>query len=127
MGHVGMLPQHIKEEGRYRIKGKVDAEREQLRRDSLLLDELGAFAVVLELVVPDLARELTKATSYLTIGIGSGPACDGQILVSHDLVGGFPWFKPRFAKPKTNVSLAIKEAISQWQAEVRTGDEIEKE
>ncbi|MDA7645296.1 3-methyl-2-oxobutanoate hydroxymethyltransferase [Verrucomicrobia bacterium] len=127
MGHIGMLPQHIKEEGRYRIKGKVDSEREFLQREALLLDEMGAFAVVLELVVSDMAKEITKATSYLTIGIGSGPECDGQILVSHDLVGGFPWFKPRFVKPKLNVSLSIKDAISEWQSEVRMSQTSEKE
>jgi 3-methyl-2-oxobutanoate hydroxymethyltransferase len=119
MGHIGMLPQHIKEEGRYRIKGKVDSEREYLLQEAKLLDEMGAFAVVLELVVPDMAREITKGISYLTIGIGSGPECDGQILVSHDLVGGFPWFKPRFVKPKLNIAASIKEAISEWQSEVR--------
>ena len=119
MGHLGMLPQHIKEEGRYRIKGKVESERDQLRQDALLLDELGAFAVVLELVIPDMAKLLTAEVSYLTIGIGSGPSCDGQILVSHDLVGGFPWFTPRFVKPKLDVAKAIKDAIREWQAEVR--------
>ena len=119
MGHLGMLPQHIKEEGRYRIKGKVEEERGALLREADLLDELGAFAVVLELVKPEVAELITQKVSYPTIGIGSGPECDGQILVSHDLVGGFPWFTPRFVKPKLQVVDQMKSAIESWCAEVR--------
>lgn len=120
VGHLGMLPQHIKEEGRYRIKGKVEAERQVLLQEADLLDELGAFAVVLELVKPDLAEMITQKVSCLTIGIGSGTKCDGQILVSHDLVGGFPWFTPRFVKPKLQVVEQMKSAIETWCGEVRT-------
>ncbi|MCS1409554.1 MAG: 3-methyl-2-oxobutanoate hydroxymethyltransferase [Verrucomicrobia subdivision 3 bacterium] len=119
MGHIGMLPQHIKEEGCYQIKGKVEEEKERLIRDALLLDELGAFGMVLELVKPSVATGITDRIKGLTIGIGSGTECDGQILVSHDLVGGFPWFTPRFVKPKLNVSELIKEAIDRWRQEVR--------
>lgn len=119
MGHIGMLPQHIREEKRYRIKGKVEEERDFLHREAALLDELGAFAVVLELVQPDVARAITAQVSHLTIGIGSGRGCDGQILVTHDLVGAFPWFTPRFVKPKDQVVQRMKDAIQTWQREVR--------
>ncbi len=122
MGHLGMLPQHIKEEGRYRVKGKVEAEVEALIADAKLLDSLGAFAMVLELVKPAVARELTREVQALTIGIGSGPGCDGQILVSHDLVGAFPWFTPRFVKPELNAGELIKAAVERWQTRVRTED-----
>ena len=125
MGHLGMLPQHIKEEGRYRVKGKVEAEREVLLRDAALLDEVGAFAVVLELVKPELADSITQSVSNLTIGIGSGAACDGQILVSHDLVGAFPWFTPRFVTPKLKVAALIKESVQEWQLEVRRDSCVE--
>lgn len=125
MGHLGMLPQHIKEEGRYRVKGKIETERDLLLRDAALLDEIGAFAMVLELVKPELADSITKTVSCPTIGIGSGLSCDGQILVSHDLVGGFPWFTPRFVTPKLKVAALIKESIKEWQLEVRQTAETE--
>ena len=119
MGHIGMLPQHIKEEKKYRIKGKIEAEREFLRREATLLDELGAFAIVLELVQPELSAAITSQISCLTIGIGSGRDCDGQILVTHDLVGAFPWFTPRFVEPKEQAVQRMKDAVVEWQNEVR--------
>src|SRR5476651_1343502 len=81
MGHIGMLPQSVKEEGGYKIKGRSDAEKERLRADALAVEKAGAFAVVLELVEPELAREITETLSIPTIGIGSGPHCRGQVLV----------------------------------------------
>ncbi|HEX5398883.1 MAG TPA: 3-methyl-2-oxobutanoate hydroxymethyltransferase [Verrucomicrobiae bacterium] len=115
MGHLGMLPQHILEEGRYRIKGKQGAEQQRLIEDAKLLAGAGAFAIVLELVTPPVAREITQAISIPTIGIGSGPDCDGQILVIHDLVGLFPWFTPRFVKPRANCAAEIKSAVAAWK------------
>ncbi len=126
MGHIGMLPQHIKEEGRYRIKGKTSEEKEQLIQEAVLLDNLGAFAIVLELVQPSVAATVTRQVQSLTIGIGSGTECDGQILVSHDLVGGFPWFTPRFVKPQLNVARLIKEAIQRWRQEVCASVTVER-
>lgn len=124
MGHIGMLPQRVQEEGGYRIKGKAEAEKMRLVQEAILLDGLGAFAIVLELVQPSAAAAITKRVQCLTIGIGSGTECDGQILVSHDLVGGFPWFTPRFVKPQLNAAQLIKEAIQRWQQEVRTSQNI---
>src|SRR4051812_37621483 len=102
LGHLGMLPQNVREEGGYHIKGKVEAERQALFQDAQFLAEAGAFGIVLELVSPPVAAELTRAISIPTIGIGSGPDCDGQILVTPDLLGTFPWFTPKFVKPKLN-------------------------
>ncbi len=68
--------------------------------DAKALADAGAFAIVLELVTPPVAKEISEAISIPTIGIGSGPDCDGQILVTHDLIGAFPWFTPRFVKPQ---------------------------
>ena len=98
-GHLGMLPQSVKEEGGYKIKGKDEVGHQALLADAAALEKAGAFAIVLELVTPPVAKEISERISIPTIGIGSGPDCDGQILVTHDLVGTFPWFTPRFVKP----------------------------
>ncbi len=115
MGHIGMLPQHVVEEGgKYRIKGKDDASHTKLLKDAAALAEAGAFAVVLELVTPPVAKEITGKFPFITLGIGSGPDCDGQILVTHDLVGAFPWFTPRFVTPKVKCGELSKAAIQEW-------------
>ena len=119
VGHLGMLPQHILEEGgKYRIKGRDDVGHAKLLDDASALAEAGAFAVVLELVTPPVAKEITERFPFATIGIGSGPDCDGQILVTHDLIGTFPWFTPRFVKPKLNAAEQIRSAIQQWKQEL---------
>ncbi len=119
IGHLGMLPQHLLEEGgKYRIKGRDDAERARLLDDAAALAEAGAFAVVLELVTPPVAKEITERFPFATIGIGSGPDCDGQILVTHDLIGTFPWFTPRFVKPKLNAAAQIHDAVQAWKHEL---------
>jgi 3-methyl-2-oxobutanoate hydroxymethyltransferase len=114
-GHLGMLPQHVVEEGGYRVKGKIEQEKQGLLDDARALADAGAFAIVLELVTPPVARELTKALSIPTIGIGSGDDCDGQILVISDLIGMFPWFTPRFVKPQANCAAEIKAAAAAWK------------
>lgn len=114
-GHLGMLPQHVVEEGGYRVKGKIETEQQALLEDAQALANAGAFAIVLELVTPPVAQELTKALPIPTIGIGSGPDCDGQILVTPDLVGLFPWFTPRFVKPRANCAAEIKAAVAAWK------------
>jgi 3-methyl-2-oxobutanoate hydroxymethyltransferase len=114
IGHLGMLPQHVLEEGGYKIKGKTDSERQSLIDDAMALSEAGAFAIVLELVKSDVAQEITARAPVPTIGIGSGPNCDGQILVTHDLIGTFPWFTPRFVKPRMNAAEQIKTAVRDW-------------
>jgi 3-methyl-2-oxobutanoate hydroxymethyltransferase len=118
LGHLGMLPQHVLEEGGYHLKGKSSSEREALLADALALQEAGAFAIVLELVIPPVARQISKALSIPTIGIGSGPDCDGQILVTHDLIGAFPWFTPRFVKPRLNTADQMREAVAQWKLSI---------
>jgi 3-methyl-2-oxobutanoate hydroxymethyltransferase len=114
IGHLGMLPQHVLEEGGYKIKGKTDSERQSLIDDAMALGEAGAFAIVLELVKSEVAQEITARVPVPTIGIGSGPHCDGQILVTHDLIGTFPWFTPRFVKPRMNAAEQIKTAVTDW-------------
>jgi len=116
LGHLGMLPQSVLDEGGYHIKGRKDAEREALLADARALEEAGAFAIVLELVTPPVAKEISLAISIPTIGIGSGPDCDGQILVTHDLIGTFPWFTPKFVKPRLNAAEQIRAAVGEWKA-----------
>jgi 3-methyl-2-oxobutanoate hydroxymethyltransferase len=117
-GHLGMLPQHVLEEGGYHIKGKQDSEHQNLLDDAKALAAAGAFAIVLELVTPQVAKEISENISIPTIGIGSGPDCDGQILVTQDLIGTFPWFTPRFVKPETNCATEIKSAVSAWKSKI---------
>jgi 3-methyl-2-oxobutanoate hydroxymethyltransferase len=114
-GHLGMLPQHVKEEGGYRIKGRVQSEREMLLADAQALCDAGAFALVLEIVVAPVAKEITAKIPIPTIGIGSGPDCDGQILVTNDLLGTFPWFTPKFVKPQLNAAEQMRSVITQWR------------
>ncbi|MDX2079363.1 MAG: 3-methyl-2-oxobutanoate hydroxymethyltransferase [Terrimicrobiaceae bacterium] len=119
VGHLGMLPQRVREEGGYRIKGREQAEADRIRSDARFLDELGASAVVLELVHRPIAAELARELSIPTIGIGSGPDCDGQILVLHDVIGAFPWFRPKFASPLADVAGVIQEAATKFVSETR--------
>ena len=116
IGHLGMLPQHVLEEGgKYRMKGRDDVGHAKLLDDAAALAEAGAFAVVLELVTPPVAQEITARFPFATIGIGSGPDCDGQILVTPDLIGTFPWFTPKFAQPKLNAAEQMRSAIQAWR------------
>ncbi|HEY3761994.1 MAG TPA: 3-methyl-2-oxobutanoate hydroxymethyltransferase [Verrucomicrobiae bacterium] len=119
-GHLGMLPQHVLEEGGYRVKGKTQDEQDRLLADAKALEKAGAFAIVLELVVPVVAKEISKAISIPTIGIGSGEGCDGQVLVTSDLIGMFPWFRPRFVQPRANVAADIKSAVTAWKKSVES-------
>ncbi|MBI1176152.1 3-methyl-2-oxobutanoate hydroxymethyltransferase [bacterium] len=115
LGHLGMLPQHIVEEGgKYRIKGRTEEQHVALLADARALVDAGAFAVVLECVTPPVAKEISELIPIPTIGIGSGPDCDGQILVTHDLIGAFPWFTPKFVTPRLQTGEAMRQAVRQW-------------
>jgi len=118
IGHLGMLPQHVLEEGGYRIKGKNQPEREALIADAEALAGAGAFAIVLELVTPAVAAEVTRRIAVPTIGIGSGRDCDGQILVIHDLLGLWPWYQLKHVKPALNGAEQMKAAVQHWKAEL---------
>jgi 3-methyl-2-oxobutanoate hydroxymethyltransferase len=114
-----MLPQRIRKEGRYRIKGKSPEEREALLADASALADAGAFCIILELVEPSVAAEITAALPIPTIGIGSGLETDGQILVTYDLIGLSPWFRPSFVRPKLEIGAQILTAVREWASEVR--------
>lgn len=115
LGHLGMLPQHVLEEGGYKIKGKQVPEQEKLKSDAIALATAGAFAVVLELVAAPVAREITTALPIPTIGIGSGPDCDGQILVTPDLLGMLPWFSLKHVKPRLNAAEQMRSVVTDWR------------
>ena len=126
IGHLGMLPQRVIEEGGYHIKGKSPSESEPLLRDAHALEQAGVSAIVLELVHPPLASLLTKELQIPTIGIGSGPDCDGQILVLHDVIGLFPWFRPKFAEPRADIAGEIQRAARAFAKATKSVDLISK-
>lgn len=119
MAHIGMQPQRVRIEGGYRIKGKTPAEADGLLADARAAEDAGAFALLLELVQAEVAQQITKASRVPTIGIGSGAQCDGQVLVTHDLIGLFPWFRPKFVAPAANVSHDIREAVAEFIRRVK--------
>ncbi|MDR2462318.1 MAG: 3-methyl-2-oxobutanoate hydroxymethyltransferase [Verrucomicrobiales bacterium] len=114
MGHIGLLPQRIRDEGGiYRKKGRTDAEVQRLREDAVAVQEAGVFAIVLEAVVSEVAVELTRRLAVPTIGIASGAGMRGQIRVIHDVLGLTPWFDFPHVKPVVNLAAEIKDAVRQ--------------
>lgn len=118
LGHLGMLPQHVREEGGYRIKGKTETERDGLLADAHALAEAGAFGLVLELVTPPVAQEITAAVPIPTIGIGAGKHCDGQVLVTTDLWGTSPDFIPRHVQPNRAIAEGMRQSVAEWKQNV---------
>ena len=125
-GHLGMLPQSVAEEGGYHIKGKKEAEHQGLLDDAKLLAEAGAFAIVLELVAPPVAAEVTRLIPIPTIGIGAGPDCDGQILVTPDLLGMLPWYNLKHVKPKLNAAEQMRAVVKDWKGSVESVRPVNK-
>ncbi len=120
VGHLGMLPQRVIEEGGYHKKGKTPEQSDALREGAQALIDAGVFAIVLESVIPATARELTASLSVPTIGIGCGDhTCDGEIAVITDVLGSFPWFVPPFARPEADLANSIRNAASQYIARVQ--------
>lgn len=120
IGHIGMLPQHVVEEGGYRKKGKTEASAAALIEDAISLTKAGVSAIVLESIVPSIAQKITDTISVPTIGIGCGEnTCDGEVAVITDVIGSYPWFVPPFAKPYANVASQISEAVKKYIARVQ--------
>ena len=111
LGHLGFLPQSIKEEKYYKKKGKTELEKMEIKRDSELLQEVGVSAIILESVERDLAKNITESLEIPTIGIGSGDFCNGEIRVINDIIGSYPWFIPPFAKPYCSIAEDIRNAV----------------
>ncbi len=122
MGHLGLTPQSIYKFGTYEVRAKEDVEAQKLIDDALILQEAGCFAVVLEKIPAKLAAEVTKSLSIPTIGIGAGGACDGQVLVLHDLLGLTNEFHPRFLRRYLNLYEEITGAVSNYISDVKKKD-----
>jgi len=121
LGHLGLLPQRVYADGGYRMQGKTKEQAAQLRADAQALERAGAFAVVLECVVPEVAQEITDSLGIPTIGIGSGNGCSGQIIVVHDILGMLPGDAPSFARQYADLFSIASGAVGQYAAEVRSG------
>jgi len=120
LGHIGLLPQSVRAMGGYRTQGRTPEAAEQLRRDAQAVENAGCFAVVLECVTPTLAEEITRTVGIPTIGIGSGPRCDGQVLVVNDLLG-LTSRPPGFARPYAQLRPIIADAFRRFRQDVETG------
>ena len=121
MGHVGLTPQSIHHLGQFKVRGGDEAAARKLIRDAAALEESGAFAVILECIPLEVAAMITRALRIPTIGIGAGPACDGQILVIHDLVGCDVGYLPKFVKMYANIGKVVGEAVGRYRDDVREG------
>jgi 3-methyl-2-oxobutanoate hydroxymethyltransferase len=122
MGHLGLTPQSIYKFGTYTVRAKEEEEAEKLKRDAILLQEAGCFAIVLEKIPAVLAAEVTKSIHIPTIGIGAGGSCDGQVLVMHDMLGINTEFKPRFLRQYLNLNEQVTGAVQKYIKEVKSRD-----
>jgi 3-methyl-2-oxobutanoate hydroxymethyltransferase len=122
MGHLGLTPQSIYKFGTYTVRAKENDEASKLKRDALLLQEAGAFAIVLEKIPAALAKEVSESLHIPTIGIGAGGSCDGQVLVMHDMLGINVEFKPRFLRKYLNLYEQIDGAVKQYISDVKSKD-----
>ena len=122
MGHLGLTPQSIYKFGTYNVRAKEDVEANKLRKDVKFLEKAGCFAIVLEKIPAALAKEVTQGLKIPTIGIGAGGACDGQVLVMHDMLGINTEFKPRFLRQYLNLNEQITGAVQQYIKDVKSKD-----
>ena len=122
MGHLGLMPQSIHKFGTYVVRAKDKEEAETLKKDALLLEELGCFGIVLEKIPAKLAKEVSESIKIPTIGIGAGGGVDGQVLVIHDMLGITQEFSPRFLRRYHDLSSEIKGAVKNYVKDVRSKD-----
>jgi len=120
-GHIGLTPQTATSIGGFKVQGKCAKDAKKIIDDAKLLDNAGCFSIVLEAIPASLAEYITNEISVPTIGIGAGPACDGQLLVIHDLLGLYDQFCPKFVKKYVNLNVEIKKALSCYKMEVENG------
>ena len=121
MGHLGLMPQSIHKYGSYQVRGIDPEESDRILNDAQALEEAGAFGMVLEKIPSDLGKQVTDAVGIPTIGIGAGPFTDGQVLVSHDALGLFTRFRPRFVRRYAELADKMHEAVSSFCEDVRSG------
>ncbi|DAB33228.1 MAG TPA: 3-methyl-2-oxobutanoate hydroxymethyltransferase [Sulfurospirillum sp. UBA12182] len=120
VGHIGLMPQFVRSEGSYKIKGKNEEEALQLIKDAKAVEEAGAFCLVIEGVKADVAKRISEAVSIPTIGIGSGNATDGQVLVWSDMLGFYEKFQPKFTKRYLQGADLVRQALDEYVQEVQT-------
>ena len=121
MGHIGLQPQTAPLAGGYRVQGRTAPEAKALLDDAAAIEEAGAFSIVFEMVACEVASIITGRTAIPTIGIGSGPGCDGQVLVLHDMLGLYGVIRPKFAKRYRNLSEDVTAAVSAYVRDVTSG------
>jgi 3-methyl-2-oxobutanoate hydroxymethyltransferase len=121
MGHLGMQPQSVHAYGGFRVQGRSEDSAREIARQAAALEELGAFAIVLECVPAELAKEITAAVRVPTIGIGAGAECDGQILVLHDLLGLNTDFRPKFARAFVDGARCVLDTLARFDEAVKDG------
>jgi 3-methyl-2-oxobutanoate hydroxymethyltransferase len=119
MGHIGLMPQYVRSEGGYKVRGKTKEDAEQLIKDALAIEKAGAFAIVVEGVKSDVAKQITDAVSIPIIGIGAGNVTDGQVLVWSDMLGFFESFKPKFVRHYLDGAELVKNAVNQYRNDVQ--------
>ncbi len=122
MGHLGLTPQSIYKFGTYTVRAKEEVEAEKLKRDALMLEKAGCFAIVLEKIPATLAAAVSKSVQIPTIGIGAGRNCDGQVLVMHDMLGINTEFKPRFLRQYLNMHDQVTKAVQHYIRDVKSND-----
>jgi len=121
MGHLGLTPQSIYRFGTYKVRAREEEEADRLRKDAVLLEQTGCFAIVLEKIPARLAEEVTGMLKIPTIGIGAGSACNGQVLVMHDALGLTTDFNPRFVRRYASLAATIMQSIQTYVKDVRAG------
>ncbi len=121
MGHLGFTPQSVNQLGGYRVQGREKEKADKLLKDAKKLEEAGAFGMVLEMVPAEVAQKVPRESKIITIGIGAGPSCDGQVLVTQDMVGLFSDFKPKFVKQYARLDEELKKAVRTYKKEVENG------
>ncbi len=121
VGHIGLTPQHVNQFGGFRVQGRGDEGADRMVADAIAIAEAGAFAIVVEGVPAETGHRVTEAVDVPTIGIGAGPACDGQILVTDDMLGLFTRFTPKFVKQYAKLHEIVSDAAAGYAADVRAG------
>jgi len=121
MGHLGLTPQSIHKFGGFKVQGRDEEAARKLVEDAVAIEQAGAFSIVLEAVPADVAKKITESLAIPTIGIGAGPHCDGQVLVTLDLLGMFERFVPKFVKRYAHLAPLVEEAVKAYIEEVKSG------
>jgi len=122
LGHLGLTPQTVSKLGGYKVQGKDEATAKKILNDAKQLEDSGCFSVILECIPQDLSKKITETLTIPTIGIGAGKHCDGQVLVTHDVIGFYNNFTPKFVKQYTKINDSVINALKEFKKETESGD-----